>query len=310
MKTGLKRCVLLAIVFMVLLSGCSPIVEPDDIPEQFTIYATFFPVYALSELVLDGVPGIRLKQLIQPQDGCLRSYTLSDWDAYLMAEADAVIMNGSGLESFSGIYSQFEGEGPAFIDSTSSILPIATAGESEESSHLAGVNPWLFLSVDGAIQMTEAIAANMIMLDPDYEEIYLKNLDSAKKQLQALKDEIEQIMNGADLTVPVALMHEGLIYTAEELGLNVAVRIEHESGAWMDENEMNQALSLIGEANAKVVLIEKQAPDSIIRVLEEAGIQTALLDTLSNGNEALGSEGYFDAMKNNAEAIANALSGR
>ncbi len=64
-----------------------------------------FRVYALSAPILSGAPGITLKCLVQPQDGCLRNYELSDWDAALLGSADAAILSGRGLESFeSGIF--------------------------------------------------------------------------------------------------------------------------------------------------------------------------------------------------------------
>ena len=87
------------LLLLSLLVGCSPIVE--DTPDAISLYATFYPIYALAQMVLQDVPDLTLNCLVQPQDGCLRAYSLSDWDLYLLAySADGVIMGGCGLESF------------------------------------------------------------------------------------------------------------------------------------------------------------------------------------------------------------------
>ena len=86
----------IAIAAMLALSACAPLV-PEEASE-ISVYATFYPLYALTDALMDGVPNASLHCLVQPQDGCLRSYTLSDWDAALLASsADAVIAGGRGL---------------------------------------------------------------------------------------------------------------------------------------------------------------------------------------------------------------------
>ena len=81
------------------LTGCGPLVTDET--ETLSVYATFWPVYVLTEAVARGVPDVELRCLVQPQDGCLRAYQLSDWDdALLSSGANAVIMGGRGLESF------------------------------------------------------------------------------------------------------------------------------------------------------------------------------------------------------------------
>jgi len=97
-----RMYVLLTLILPALiLSGCAPVVKESDVPEDFGIYASFLPVYMLLDLIIDeDIPGMNLHLLIQPQDGCMRSYALSDWDQYVLMNADAVILIGNGFESF------------------------------------------------------------------------------------------------------------------------------------------------------------------------------------------------------------------
>jgi len=57
---------------------------------------------------------------------------------------------------------------------------------------------------------------------------------------------------------------------------------------------------------AKVVLIEKQAPKALIDALEAEGFAVAKIDILSTCRETDGSDGYFEAQRANARAVANA----
>ena len=92
----LTRLAGLALALILLLTGCSPMVEEEN-SESLSVYATFYPIYVLAEMVIGGVPDVELHCLVQPQDGCLRSYPMSDWDLSLLAaSADIVIAGGRG----------------------------------------------------------------------------------------------------------------------------------------------------------------------------------------------------------------------
>ena len=106
------KLISLFLLTAIVLSACHPLVEEEG-PEELVVYATFYPIYALSERIFDGIPSMELHCLVQPQDGCLRNYELSDWDLYLLAySADAVIEGGRGLESFSSTLTAMGGKRP------------------------------------------------------------------------------------------------------------------------------------------------------------------------------------------------------
>lgn len=295
----MKRLIALLLCLTLFLSGCSSPPQ-NEAEKELTIYASFYPVYALAAAIVSDIPGMRLHQLVQPQDGCLRNYTLSDWDLYTASNADALILAGSGLESFADTVSSL-GENGSAVARVLGSLVLRT--EEWGSEHFSGVNPWLFLSVEGARQISEAIAANMLELDPACENLYLANLHAADERLSALKTEMADILAGANLTAPVAVLHEGLFYLADEWSLNVVTAIERESGDTLSE----EALETLSQSGARVVLIEKQAPEALVKRLEADGYRAALIDTLSTGNETMGADGYYAAMKNNARALKTAL---
>lgn len=300
-----KFFLLMAAVLIALpLSGCQKLVSEEANPER-TLCASFPPVYALSGPILTGVPGITLKCLVQPQDGCLRNYELSDWDGAILSSADAVILSGRGLESFESQLSEGELAAVSAAQGLTLIKNGAVAAEGDEPDHFEGENPWAYLSVARARDMCSVIAAGMIELDPDYEAQYEENFAHFDAELEALQGRMEEKL----ITAPersVAVAHEGLFYMTDELGLDVAAAIKREPGSELIGNDLKQALADLKASGAKVVLLEIQAPKALRDALTGAGYRLALIDTLST--HAPGApDDYILTMEKNAQATADAL---
>lgn len=305
---GSRRGLVLALVMALALAGCRPLVA--DGPEALSVYASFYPVYALTDAVMRDVPDAALHCLTQPQDGCLRSYQLSDWDVRLLASgADAVILGGRELESFeSALFSWGEG-GPA-VSAVLYNLPLynqsASHAQSERDSHLEGPNPHLYLSVDGARRMIEAISGALTALDPRYGMRYAENEAAALAQLDALDIEVRALA-AALAGRKVILMNEALIYPAQDYGLEVAEWIDRESGEAYYGAELDDCLDRLAKCGARVVFIEKQAPPALTEALAAAGYAVAKLDVLSTHREGEGFETYLRAMRENMQAAQKAF---
>ena len=306
MKRALTA-VLLAVAL--LLSGCSPVVE--SVQEEVRVYASFYPIYALSSLVLDGVSGIRLSCLSQPQDGCLRSYEMSDWDMHLLAyDADALIMGGRGLESYEGAMYSLGGSAPALINAMYALDLYNDDGDavqiSEDTSHLVGENPYYYMSVTGAARMVENIADSIAGLLPEKADEIAENGISARKTLSDLRSRTQEIC--ADVRgQKVILLNEALIYPAMDYALEVEYWYDRESGDTLYGAQLTALIDALAQCHSRVVLIEKQAPAELVRALEDAGFRVALMDIMNAYALGLGGEGYISAQLENARAIAGAF---
>ena len=297
----------LMIALALVLAGCRPLVETQ--PQSISIYATFSPIYALADAVMRDIPEASLHCLVQPQDGCLRDYQLSDWDARLLASADGVLSGGRGLESFeSTLFSWGEG-GPA-VSAVLYNLELYNSGEkkgdSEQESHLKGENPHLYMSVDGAKRIVESISAMLVSMDPQYGGQYAKNTEAALEELQALDDQTHEIL-APYAGRRVILMNEALVYPAEDYGLEIADWIDRESGNGMYEDALRTCLDRLRDAEAGVILIERQAPQRLVEALEGAGFSVAKLDIFSTGREDDGFDAYVQAQLENAREIRDAF---
>lgn len=309
MKGKIGRVIALLTAVALTLCGCHSLVEDDSV--QKTIYASFFPIYLLAREVISDVPGMTLKCLVQSQDGCLRSYQLSDWDSAVIMSADALIIGGRGLESFESTVTSLGAQGPSVVVAMDALEltgqdTAATRGD-ELESHLDGANPWLFLSPEGASQIMESIAANMIYLDPAYEGMYAENLINAQQRMDELLINMTGEISGVQVE-PVGLMHEGLSYFADCLGLYVGAVVDREPGVELIESELDSAIESLEAGGVRVVLLEKQAPSAMVDTLTQAGFSVARIDTFSTYPTGSIDDGYYyDAMLENALAVKNAF---
>jgi len=304
----MKRRILAPVICMALLAclmtGCTKqkpqMAERDDVLD---VYASFYPIYAIADMICGDVSNVRLNCLVQPQDGCLRAYALSDWDLALLDSADALLIGGRGLESFETLLYTLGENGPAVsgLLYDMELREFETAFEDEES-HWTGGNPHIYMHTDGAIRTAERIAGSLGMLNAGNREKYAANLETAKDKLMALQAEIRAenaLIEGKNVIV----MNEALLYVADEFGLKVEKCIERESGEALYDHSLDACIRELKGCEARVILIEKQAPEAFCRALEDAGYDLIYLDVLSTHRADEGYEGYLEALRQNADAI-------
>lgn len=305
MKKRFSVLIALITALCLLLSGCQ-VMPDDEADEPIYVMTSFYPIYALAVNVVKDVPDLTLGYLVQPQDGCPRSYSLSNWDAAVIAQQDAFIIAGSGFESFETALNSVT-DGPALLTLlTGRTLRDNGEAVTEESSHLDGPNPWLFMSVSGAIEMTISLGNGLAQLDERYAQLYLDNMNDTIDRLETLAASMKTIVSGAPKK-DVACLHEGLGYLAESCDLTVCAELSREPGSEQIGNDLEALLEDLAASGAEVVLLEMQAPRSLITALEEAGYSIALIDTLLT-HQADGDTGAYERiMLQNARAIADAL---
>lgn len=307
----LHRIAALALCIAALgLGGCDRSGQDARQEEPLRVYASFYPLYALTEMLAQDVPGIELHCLVQPQDGCLRAYSLSDWDFALLSDsADAVIAGGRGLESFSALLHALGEGGPAVSEVLYNMELAEQSAQSlaeETPEHWQGPNPHVYMSLDGAMQLLERIAGNLCVMDPEYEARYMENLSGAQAELRALQAGLKDELS-AFAGAPVAVLNEALVYAARDYELEIACAYARESGEALDESALEDCLAAVKASGAQAVLIEKQAPQSLLRALEAAGYAVARMDVLSTRRADEGAQGYLDAQRANAAALKGAL---
>ena len=68
--------------------------------DGFAVMASFYPMYTAALQVAGGIDGVTVSCLTQPQTGCLHDYQLSPGEMIALKEADILVLNGAGAETF------------------------------------------------------------------------------------------------------------------------------------------------------------------------------------------------------------------
>jgi zinc transport system substrate-binding protein len=295
------------ILVFIIFTGCSFTMPKIGEGLKWQAAASFYPIFTIAANIIRDVPDVTLTCLIQPQDGCLRSYELSSWDEALLLSADAMIIGGRGLESFEGAIMGL-GDAPLLITAMNGLTLINQGAQTidEDANHSLSENPWLFLSTRGAEDMASIIAEALSMIDPAHADLYYENLSDFRGRLALARREIAAALEPAQ-RVNIALMHEGLCYFTDEWGLNAGLYINREPGTYFEDAELNDVIAMLESADIELILLELQAPMRLTEDLEGAGYRIALMDTLSAGTPDGNLYAYEQIMIKNAHAIRGAL---
>ena len=179
----------------------------------------------------------------------------------------------------------------------------------ETLSHWEGDNPYLYLSVDGAMEILNNLSDALSVMDPRYAEKYEANLAAVLTKMENLNAEIEAV-RPLSHGKRAALLNEAMLYIAEDYEMEIAAVIPRESGASLAQSELENCIEQLQSSDVEIVLIEKQAPQSLIAALESAGFQVAQIDTMSTRRENESGDGFFEAQRENMQAVLNACNQR
>ena len=297
----MKKRTLSALLIPLMLTGCTRLVPEETSVTR--IYATVYPLYALTNAIADGCDNVTVSCLEAPTAGCMRSYSLSDWDiALLESAADGVLAFGSGFEADISALESLS-ETYFWLGETLSGQELYTFEDdpdAETDDHFTGTDPFVYLSVDGTEAITRSAASMLITLDPDNAAVYTENEEKLLQQISELKESVAKETEVCD-GVRVGILNEALVYPAQDYGMECAVFVKRESGANLYDTELENCLTDLTEANVQAVLVETQAPKELTDAIENAGIAVIRLDVMSMYTDETD---YFGTLRQNAENAA------
>ncbi|MBQ8972087.1 MAG: zinc ABC transporter substrate-binding protein [Clostridia bacterium] len=279
---------------------------PVDAPIT-DVYTTIFPFYAITQRILDGNNAYRVHCLIQPQDGCIRSYALSDWDLYTLGyDADIVIAGGQNLESdITSLESAAETDFILMEALEGIDLKDFTTDEIfSTESHFYGKNPHIYLSISGAKKVLGVISAMLCAIDFDNSA----EIESQSEQANDELNIVAQFIFDASTATQgkrAAILNECCFYPAEDMNLDIVAVYLRESGEVLNEDMIQKCVAELISNKTEIALIEQQAPIELIDALESNGIQVAKINTLSTYTTG-GWQYLLDILTDNAQSIVNA----
>jgi len=168
-----------------------------------------------------------------------------------------------------------------------------------------GDNPHVWVSVSGAMQQVNNIAAGLIKHDPEHALQYRANADKYLARLDSLRAKMHRELKPA-AGRDIITFHEAFPYFAQEFGLNVAAVVEREPGSEPSAAELAQTIKLIRQKKIKALFAEPQYPAKAAQAIaRETGAKVYTLDPVSTG--PLDPNAYIKAMEKNLEVLQRAL---
>lgn len=103
-----KKLLFLISVFAIITLGTVALAKTttqmnqnvEEKEDEIVIVTSFYPIYILTQNLVDGIDNVSVVNLTPAQLGCLHDYQLTTEDMKTLSNADIFIMNGGGMESF------------------------------------------------------------------------------------------------------------------------------------------------------------------------------------------------------------------
>ena len=288
-----------------LVTGCAA--QTDG---QTTIVTSFYPMYVLTLNVTDGVDGVTVQNMAEQNVGCLHDYQLQTRDMVALEGADALVINGGGMEQFMDKVLTLRADLP-IIDASEGIDMFPSDEDHDHDAHghddhdeLYNAHVWL--DPNRAIQQVRNIADGLAEADPDHAAAYRQNAERYVAELTALDEELKAQLApfaGAEIIT----FHEAFAYFADAYHLHVAGVIANEPGEEPSTRDIADTCDLVMELGIKTLFVEPQysqkAAETIAR---ETGASIYTLDPCVSGDGT--KESYETIMRENAKVLTEALS--
>lgn len=241
-------------------------------------------------------------------------------DLAMLQEADAIMVNGAGLEEFLETWLATAGEGVPVVHLSEGIALRAFDSpehehdgeepEAETHEHQEG-DPHTWTSPANVMVFARNAAKALATLDPANAEAYHANAEAYVAQLEELdrwvQDQIDTIPEEHRLLVTD---HEVFGYYADRYGLEQlgAIVPAFSSAAQPSAKELAELETAMRERGAKAVFVGTSVnPTLAARVAGDLGIEVVPLYTGSLGEPDSGAATYIEYTRHNTTAIVQAL---
>ena len=312
-----KKYLFVCVMLLVILFGSMGLTtlyvsNTEDAQEEadVTIVTSFYPIYIACLNITDGVYGVRLENLSEPQTGCLHDFQLTPEDLKLLSTADVFVINGGGIESFMEEVAASDPqlaiitacEGLELLEEDEDEQDSDLSGD-EEASHEHETNAHAWMSVAYYREMIAGIAEGLAAEDPAHSEEYYSNAQEYDAKLAILQEEQEELIQ--EVSVPVIIFHSAYAYVAWDYHLDVVGLLDLDEERQVSAGEVADVLDIIEEQQVTYILAEELYGSSMGETIQkEADVTVLYLNPLTRGD--YDKDSYLDAMRENIAILKGA----
>lgn len=280
----MKKRIALLVLCAMLLTACGTTPQTGG-P---TVAATTAPLAQFLEALCENTD-IRVDLVISEPVSCLHDYSLTVGQMRTIGAADCLFLSGAGLEEF---MADALSQAKATVDCSQNLDLLELDGESD---------PHIWLAPKNAEVMAKNAADGLTALYPQYGDTFRKNLAALIARLEDLQQYGEDALK--DLSCrELITFHDGFAYFAGAFDLTILASIEEESGSEASAKSLAEISTLVESHNIPVVFMEANGSTAGAEAI--ARETRCGLSTLSTG---LGGSDYFDILRQNIDAVKEAL---
>lgn len=310
MRKALSHLMGISLLFSFGLIGCQP-------PETNSGEANTLKVVTTTTMITDWTENIagdniEVIGLLNAGDDP-HLYEPVPQDTQHLEEADLILYNGYDLEPKLIQLIASAGENTRKLAVGEVVSPLDESAITEEETNFVP-DPHVWGNIENAIVMTEAIAAELVAVSPENENIYQENLEEYTAELKTLHNWIEAQID----TIPpdnrqLVTTHDAFQYYAQTYGLEVTGTL---IGISTEEQPSAQTVSKlverVQETNVPTIFPETLINPTLIEtVAAEANVELATEELYGDALGAPGSDGdsYIKMMEANTRTLVTNLGG-
>lgn len=178
-------------------------------------------------------------------------------------------------------------------------------GHGEHDDHGEGPDPHIWLDPGNAVIMTQAIADNLSVLDPEHASLYRANADNTVEQLEALELELSRELWDAGGSFFV--FHDAYHYFEETFGLEATGAFTINPAIAPGVQRIEEIKRTIESQGATCIFAEPQFSPRLLETLaSDTGASIGVLDPLG-ADLVDGPDLYFEMMSGLAASFKTCL---
>ncbi|RSL32331.1 hypothetical protein D7Z54_15655 [Salibacterium salarium] len=307
----------LTLITIVLVSGCVSEEEQannenENSGEQpLQIYTTIFAWEDFAKRI--GGEEVEVVNLV-PAGGDAHSFEPTSRTMVDIAESDAFMYNGAGMEGFAqAVNDTAEDTDVLSIEVAEGIdLNGISEGHSEEGEHNHGsgnVDPHLWLDPVMAKEAAQNIKEALVELRPEKEDTFETNAADLEKELEQLDERFSETAASAESNEFI-VSHAAYGYWEDRYDLNQISVSGLSPSDEPSQKELQRIIETVEDSGIKHIMFEENVSSKVTEVVqEEVGAEALYVHNLSTRTEEEISNGedYFDLMEQNVENLQTAL---
>jgi len=278
-------------------------------------------MYVLVQNLLAETESVEVANLTESQTGCLHDYQLTTKDMKLLAEADAFVINGSGMELFTekilGELAQLPvidaSEGIVLLEESGHVHTSGEEltehereehGEEDADGHMHAENGHVWMDVERHREQAVTVCTELVTIFPEEKESILHAWKSYDAKLLTLSGEMDALREQTEGKY-VVVFHDAFVYLADSLGMEVISVLALDSETVPSAGEIAEVIEEIHHHGEVFLWIEEAYATHADKIVAETGAQVLFLDPLVTGEDR--QEAYLQGMKRNLEALREAF---